>query len=70
MHPARSATPVPDPVRESVAIRPALGLMASATCGCGHGRTAHEHYRRGTDCALCGCERYRRPLLRRLRSGR
>jgi hypothetical protein len=22
-------------------------------CDCGHGFSAHEHYRRGTDCALC-----------------
>jgi hypothetical protein len=38
-------------------------------CTCGHGRTAHEHYRRGTDCALCTCARFRknRPLLDRLR---
>lgn len=32
-------------------------------CRCGRPRAAHEHYRRGTDCALCGpdaCPRYRR----------
>lgn len=32
-------------------------------CVCGHTREAHEHLRRGTDCALCqrgGCERFRR----------
>jgi hypothetical protein len=28
-------------------------------CTCGHGFDAHEHYRRGTDCALCGCPRFR-----------
>lgn len=22
-------------------------------CGCGHSRNAHEHYRAGSDCALC-----------------
>jgi hypothetical protein len=70
MHPARSATPVQDPVHKSVAVRPALGLVASATCGCGHGKPVHEHYRRGTDCAFCECARYRRSLLRRLRFGR
>ncbi|WP_369255633.1 hypothetical protein [Geodermatophilus amargosae] len=38
-----------------------------ATCSdCGHGRQAHQHYRRGTDCALCGCDRFRRSLLARL----
>ncbi len=29
-------------------------------CACGHGRDAHEHYRRGSDCALCDCPAYRR----------
>jgi hypothetical protein len=24
-------------------------------CACGHERDLHEHYRRGTDCALCDC---------------
>jgi hypothetical protein len=31
-------------------------------CLCGHPREAHEHYRSGTDCALCGragCRRFR-----------
>lgn len=28
-------------------------------CLCGHASEAHEHYRRGTDCALCDCKRYR-----------
>ncbi len=22
-------------------------------CACGHHREAHEHYRRGTECAIC-----------------
>lgn len=37
-------------------------------CVCGHLRDAHEHYRRGTDCATCGpelCAKYRRASLRR-----
>jgi hypothetical protein len=25
-----------------------------AQCGCGHDREAHEHYRRGSDCGVCG----------------
>lgn len=45
----------------------AAGTVAK-TCSCGHGRTAHEHYRRGTDCALCRCRKYHRPLLTRLAS--
>ncbi|SHM24565.1 hypothetical protein SAMN05443668_10198 [Cryptosporangium aurantiacum] len=28
-------------------------------CDCGHAECAHRHYRRGTDCALCDCPRYR-----------
>ncbi len=31
-------------------------------CLCGHGGSAHEHYRRGSDCALCApgsCRRFR-----------
>jgi len=35
-------------------------------CRCGHGKRAHEHYRRGTDCGLCTCTRFSRPLLVRL----
>ena len=70
MHPARSATPVQSPVRESPAVRFSVPLAAPAACGCGHAKPAHEHYRRGSDCAFCDCTRYRRPLLRRLRSGR
>jgi hypothetical protein len=40
-----------------------FGLQRRRRCRCGHPRAAHEHYRRGTDCALCGpdaCPRYRR----------
>jgi hypothetical protein len=28
-------------------------------CTCGHPGRAHEHYRRGSDCALCACPRFR-----------
>jgi len=28
-------------------------------CTCGHAALAHEHYRRGTDCALCTCPKFR-----------
>ncbi|PYY54560.1 hypothetical protein DEJ17_14265 [Curtobacterium sp. MCSS17_011] len=32
-----------------------------ALCGtCGHQQAAHEHYRPGTDCALCDCPKFRR----------
>jgi hypothetical protein len=28
-------------------------------CRCGHAEHAHEHYRRGTDCALCQCQKFK-----------
>ena len=31
----------------------------SGQCTCGHGHPAHEHYRRGSDCALCTCAAFR-----------
>jgi len=38
-----------------------------AQCVCGHDWDAHQHYRRGNECALCGCTRWRpRRWLRRL----
>jgi hypothetical protein len=27
-------------------------------CSCGDPRHAHKHYRSGTDCSLCPCERF------------
>lgn len=39
-----------------------LDATVQRPCVCGHAREAHEHYRRGSDCALCGaatCGRYR-----------
>ena len=44
-----------------------------SACRCGHDREAHEHYRRGSECALCDCERWnppRWPWRRFPRSGR
>lgn len=29
----------------------------SGICRCGHPREAHEHYRRGSDCGVCGAVR-------------
>lgn len=32
---------------------------SEACCrGCGHPRSQHWHYREGTDCGQCGCNRY------------
>jgi len=42
-------------------------------CVCGHPREAHEHYRAGSDCALCGrsgCGRFRATGSLRARLGR
>lgn len=33
--------------------------MSSDECVCSHARTAHEHLRKGTDCALCECAEFR-----------
>ncbi|WP_304118504.1 hypothetical protein [Mycolicibacterium bacteremicum] len=45
--------------------------MPKEICQCGHGRAAHEHYRPGTDCALCGpqvCQAYDGPRRSRWRA--
>jgi hypothetical protein len=47
-----------------------LRILSGATCRCGHGRDAHAHYREGSDCALCGCRRWRRKWLTGKREGR
>jgi hypothetical protein len=39
-------------------------------CRCGHDKDAHEHYRRGTDCGGCGCERFHGQLVITIRFGR
>jgi len=38
---------------------PLLPRRAPRDCTCGHKHEAHEHYRRGTDCALCACPKFR-----------
>ena len=51
--------------RPPVQLPPVLSLIGARRprdpkpCRCGHQRQAHEHYRRGTDCALCPCQRFR-----------
>ena len=35
-------------------------LPRSQVCRCGHERSAHEHYRTGSDCSFCECLRFRR----------
>jgi len=39
-------------------------------CRCGHPGRAHEHYRRGTDCALCRCARFKAGASGSAASGR
>jgi hypothetical protein len=31
-----------------------MGEHGDSACRCGHVEAAHEHYRRGTDCGICG----------------
>jgi|1186.fasta_scaffold238226_1 hypothetical protein len=68
MQPDRRATAA-EPLRQPQPPLRAVGSavpVAGRACACGHGKQAHEHYRRGTDCALCLCGKFSRPLLRRL----
>lgn len=67
--------PVPgDPAPASPAppVAPVRPDAAADVCVCLHGRAAHEHYRRGSDCGVCGatgCAAYRRRrsgMLRRM----
>ncbi len=47
--------------------------MNRSACVCGHPHEAHEHYRAGTDCSLCGpaaCRRFRAAGGLRARIGR
>lgn len=30
--------------------------ISDKVCKCGHAHEAHTHYRRGTDCAICGAD--------------
>jgi hypothetical protein len=43
----------------TVPATPVIPVAAGAPCRCGHGSEAHEHFRAGTDCAQCGCGRFR-----------
>lgn len=62
----------PEPVREpAVTSAPAASMTGRSLCLCGHPKEAHDHYRAGTDCGICGrstCASYRATggLLRRL----
>ncbi len=46
-------------------------MDGSDICRCGHDRTTHEHYRRGSDCRKCGpeaCAEFRLARVLRLRA--
>jgi hypothetical protein len=45
---------------------PPAAPHSGRTCTCGHSKQAHQHYRPGTDCAMCSCPRYTGPLSRLL----
>ena len=32
--------------------------MPAITCRCGHDRSNHQHFRRGSDCSSCDCTRF------------
>ena len=54
------------PERGAMTVRPGRTVL----CRCGHERLAHEHYRRGSECALCECPRWSPPgLLHRFGPG-
>ena len=38
---------------------PRIPAQRRGPCRCGHAGEAHEHFRSGSDCAACRCERYR-----------
>lgn len=51
---------VPDVDPSELVVVP-QGADDDAACRtCGHAHAAHEHYRPGTDCALCDCPAFRR----------
>jgi hypothetical protein len=50
----RNALGVTVPSEETVVV------VDTLTCVCGHPRDAHEHYRPGSDCALCDCQKFRK----------
>jgi hypothetical protein len=57
------APPVHQPTAPPVTAPPAtVAPTAVKPCACGHGKDAHEHYRPGSDCGVCGaadCEEFR-----------
>ncbi|MGN8050887.1 hypothetical protein ACTJKO_14485 [Curtobacterium sp. 22159] len=50
----------PDDQDSLLVVDLALAADPPVCAVCGHAQDAHEHYRPGTDCALCDCPRFRR----------
>ncbi|MBO4237339.1 hypothetical protein [Pseudonocardia alni] len=49
------AIPAPRGAAENGALPPVAATpVAVDLCRCGHERDAHDHYRAGTDCGICG----------------
>ncbi|GAA1848767.1 hypothetical protein GCM10009772_27650 [Pseudonocardia alni subsp. carboxydivorans] len=62
--PAATAAAIPTPraAAEDAGPPPVATVPAdTGLCRCGHERDAHEHYRAGTDCGVCGatCRAFR-----------
>lgn len=38
-----------------------MDTAEAVLCRCGHDRESHQHYRPGSDCALCECQRWSPP---------
>ncbi|WP_226359484.1 MULTISPECIES: hypothetical protein [unclassified Pseudonocardia] len=50
-----AAIPAPRAAAENTALPPVgAAPVAVDLCRCGHERDAHDHYRAGTDCGVCG----------------
>ena len=65
------AVPCAEPAPAPTAPVPAEVAAPATSCLCGHEVSAHEHWRRGSDCGICGgsaCPSFRRRggALRRL----
>ncbi|MEU4371873.1 hypothetical protein [Pseudonocardia alni] len=62
-----ASIPAPRAAAENGALPPVAAAPVAAApvavdlCRCGHERDAHEHYRAGTDCGVCGttCRAFR-----------
>jgi len=61
-----STTEVSDPLSPESHVE----LVVRRPCRCGHQKDAHEHYRRGTDCAACSCAAFHGRLVVTLSFGR